>query len=330
MQHIRAIASNIHYVTDGQNAELPAELHFLYSADLTEPEVAEQVEDDITETTGFLHNGFDLEIRHFVAEGSLPGSCEITRDGSLYRLWQAGAEGALVQVGEGYYTYQAAAEAAREMGVQPRSVDDALLEQLAAARAHALQSEAEFRRQEKGVSVSEEEKLAWLLKGRRELQAPALDAWNQFHHQAEALADTLLASGYGQEPPHLDDRSVDAFALAMKAKLQWEREAKGRHGWHDPAVCSTEYLAMLLIEHLGKGNPGNFEDVANFCMMLHQRGDHPAVLAEALVDWQEQQITAFKRQILDALIYNDNPVRACGEIRRLVDGKSPANQGEPS
>src|SRR5690606_37834190 len=43
-----------------------------------------------------------------------------------------------------------------------------------------------------------------------------------------------------------------------------------------------EYLAKSLIEHLAKGNEGNFEDVANFCMMLHQRGAHPRVLADAL------------------------------------------------
>src|SRR5690606_30158484 len=45
---------------------------------------------------------------------------------------------------------------------------------------------------------------------------------------------------------------------------------------------SEEYLARLLIEHLAKGNEGNFEDIANLCMMLHQRGAHPRVLAAAL------------------------------------------------
>src|SRR5690606_30641159 len=34
-------------------------------------------------------------------------------------------------------------------------------------------------------------------------------------------------------------------------------------------------------EHLAKGNEGNFEDIANFCMMLHQRAAHPRVLAAA-------------------------------------------------
>ena len=77
---------------------------------------------------------------------------------------------------------------------------------------------------------------------------------------------------------HPDDRAVDRFADAMKAKLAVAR-SKGRSGWDDPAACSVEYLAQLLREHLAKGNAGTFEDVANFCMMLHQRGADPAVLA---------------------------------------------------
>src|SRR5690606_3161045 len=34
--------------------------------------------------------------------------------------------------------------------------------------------------------------------------------------------------------PHPDDEAVDRFAAAMKAKLKWEREERGRHGWNDP------------------------------------------------------------------------------------------------
>jgi hypothetical protein len=81
-------------------------------------------------------------------------------------------------------------------------------------------------------------------------------------------------------PQHPDDAAVDRFAAAMKAKLAKSR-AKGRGGWDDPNVCSVEFLAQLLVEHLGKGNAGTFEDVANFAMMLHQRGADPKVLAEA-------------------------------------------------
>ncbi|MHA3884625.1 hypothetical protein [Stutzerimonas degradans] len=86
---------------------------------------------------------------------------------------------------------------------------------------------------------------------------------------------------------HPDDAAVDRFAAAMKAKLAAAR-AKGRGGWDDPNVCSVEFLAQLLVEHLGKGNTGTFEDVANFAMMLHQRGADPKVLAEAAAPHPEQ------------------------------------------
>ena len=80
--------------------------------------------------------------------------------------------------------------------------------------------------------------------------------------------------------PHSDDLAVDRFAVAMKAKLAAAR-AKGRGGWDDPEQCSVEFLANLLIGHVRKGNAGNFEDIANLAMMLHQRGADPAVLEQA-------------------------------------------------
>lgn len=66
-----------------------------------------------------------------------------------------------------------------------------------------------------------------------------------------------------------DDLAVDAFAAAMKAKMAAAR-AKGRGGWEDPAQCSAEDLSRMLRNHVEKGDP---RDVANFCMMLHQRGE---------------------------------------------------------
>lgn len=76
---------------------------------------------------------------------------------------------------------------------------------------------------------------------------------------------------------HSDDVAVDRFALAMKKKLA-ESRAKGRGGWDDPNRCTIEYLAELLVGHTTKGNEGTFEDIANFAMMLHQRGADPSVL----------------------------------------------------
>ena len=79
---------------------------------------------------------------------------------------------------------------------------------------------------------------------------------------------------------HTDDVAFDHFATACKAKLENAR-VKGRGGWEDPEQCSNELLAKLLVEHLLKGNAGTFEDVANFAMMLHQRGADPQLLADA-------------------------------------------------
>lgn len=86
---------------------------------------------------------------------------------------------------------------------------------------------------------------------------------------------------------HPDDLAVDRFADAMKAKLAASRE-KGRRGWNDRAQCSGEFLAGLLVDHLKKGNEGTFEDVANFAMMLHQRGENPEVLARMVSDNTQQ------------------------------------------
>lgn len=75
-----------------------------------------------------------------------------------------------------------------------------------------------------------------------------------------------------------DDASVDAFAMSMKAKMAASR-AKGRGGWEDPEQCSADDLSRMLREHVEKGDP---VDVANFCMMLGQRGESIA----SLLQWQ--------------------------------------------
>jgi hypothetical protein len=86
-----------------------------------------------------------------------------------------------------------------------------------------------------------------------------------------------------KEVAHSDDLAVDRFADAMKAKLARSRQ-KGRGGWDNKTQCSGEHLANLLVEHLEKGNEGTFEDVANFAMMLHQRGENPEVFARMASD----------------------------------------------
>lgn len=78
---------------------------------------------------------------------------------------------------------------------------------------------------------------------------------------------------------HPDNLAVDRFATAMKTKLA-EGRTNGWNSWDKPWV-KDEQLAELLVEHLPKGNPGNFEDIANFAMMLQQRGADPLELTQA-------------------------------------------------
>lgn len=95
------------------------------------------------------------------------------------------------------------------------------------------------------------------------------------------IADSLIEILNAQSQPHADDLAIDNFAAAMKAKMAAARE-KGRSGWDNRKACSGEMLAGELVAHLSKNNPGTFEDVANFSMMLHQRNESPALLLDAV------------------------------------------------
>lgn len=82
------------------------------------------------------------------------------------------------------------------------------------------------------------------------------------------------------EDVHPDDVAVDRFAAVMKAKLARKRR-QGRGGWEDKEACSGPFLSRLLVEHVDKGDP---VDVANFAMMLHQRGEQIADERERYID----------------------------------------------
>lgn len=78
----------------------------------------------------------------------------------------------------------------------------------------------------------------------------------------------------------IDDSAIDHFALKMKTKMGESRK-KGRNGWLNRDLCSTERLANHFMDHIWKGNQGTFEDLAIYCMMLSERGDCPTSLAQA-------------------------------------------------
>ncbi|ABM25352.1 hypothetical protein Sputw3181_2528 [Shewanella sp. W3-18-1] len=101
---------------------------------------------------------------------------------------------------------------------------------------------------------------------------------------------------------HIDDISIDRFANAMRSKMAYAR-AKGRSGWNDQVLCSGEYLATLLVEHLSKGNEGTFEDVANFAMMLHQRQESPRLLVDAVKAIKASVVTELVEVLNEASEY---------------------------
>ncbi|NKJ34140.1 hypothetical protein [Rhizobium sp. SG570] len=99
---------------------------------------------------------------------------------------------------------------------------------------------------------------------------------------------------------HTDYSAVDRFANAMKAKLAKKR-AEGYGGWDDPDECTIEHLSKLLIRHALKGDP---IDVANFAMMIHQRGAAITAgeSAEPRAAWYEDSTGCFHMSLDVALI----------------------------
>jgi hypothetical protein len=69
---------------------------------------------------------------------------------------------------------------------------------------------------------------------------------------------------------HPDDESVALFSFAMKQKMA-EKRKDGHGGWDDPNDVSIRYLMWLLANEMRKPVV-DVVDVANYCMMLHQRG----------------------------------------------------------
>lgn len=120
----------------------------------------------------------------------------------------------------------------------------------------------------------------------------------------------------GANKPHPDDEVVDRFAAAMKAKLAKKR-AEGRFGWEDRESCREEYLSRMLRQCVDKGDP---VDVANFAMMLHERGEKIGIWRAGRENWavylaHELEGGCFAPNVLQ----NEHALRteAAAELRRL-------------
>lgn len=77
---------------------------------------------------------------------------------------------------------------------------------------------------------------------------------------------------------HNDDIAVAQFSSKMHYRMEQARKA-GARGWNDPSSCSPMTLAGLLIKNAYEGD---FVSVANYAMMLDQRGGDQQVLADAI------------------------------------------------
>lgn len=119
---------------------------------------------------------------------------------------------------------------------------------------------------------------------------------------------------------HPDDLAVDRFALAMKEKLKYAREVKGRGGWEDKFEYDQRDVCDLLHDHVVKGDP---LDVANFCMMLHQRSER--ILASLDLSPKPLEITEGMRKGALRLLQerdsrDDRVQEIIEELREIVLG----------
>lgn len=70
-------------------------------------------------------------------------------------------------------------------------------ERLARAKRELDSSQEEFERLDKKEFRSEEEKIRWALRGRKELREPVAVATQEFYRAAEVVASELVARGFG-------------------------------------------------------------------------------------------------------------------------------------
>ena len=80
----------------------------------------------------------------------------------------------------------------------------------------------------------------------------------------------------------IDEEAIGIFTTAMQDKMAKKRK-EGRTGWWNRRSCQNVRLARMLAEHLLRPNDSTFVDVANICMMLHQRKTPPIVVVNAIV-----------------------------------------------
>lgn len=121
----------------------------------------------------------------------------------------------------------------------------------------------------------------------------------------------------------VDETGVEDLARAMKEKLGLKRE-EGRDGWYDNEKCPAERLALMLLDHLPKGDP---VDIANFAMFIHNRPDAKGIITEVFPVWLAQQQNAALADTANARLERN---RAQEEVEELkaVQGRLEGERNE--
>ena len=156
------------------------------------------------------------------------------------------------------------------------------------------------------------------------------DPSQEYADWEQDLPAAMIAAPIPQQPAaEGDDIAVDRFAEAMKAKMAAAR-AKGRGGWEGP-TCNADILSRMLRDHVEKGDP---RDVANFCMMLWNRGEAIQAAEGAAVNqsltsegaeavYQYQTVSNGWHDLLDAA--DSEKYKAAGwPVRTLYTHPTPA------
>lgn len=91
-------------------------------------------------------------------------------------------------------------------------------------------------------------------------------------HSAASINARLLeipGSADDEGEAEFDNQFIAAFADSAREKMRQSR-LKGRNGWHDRSLCSSEMLQEMLEGHILKGDP---LDVSLLGAMMWFRGD---------------------------------------------------------
>lgn len=126
---------------------------------------------------------------------------------------------------------------------------------------------------------------------------------------------------------HTDAAAVVKFASAMAIKMH-KAAMMGHAGWNNQALCTTQALQIALREAVAKGDP---VDVANYAMMLHERGASTSMPSAFNVLFLENmKMREALRAVLDEVAPGCTPISIDSHLPQslIVQVRSAAEHGE--